>query len=232
MSRFTSSYSEFVARLSEIDTLCKLAGERERKAPILLRAEINALVRGAIVLLCANLEAYIKELGELSLESLDVKNVSRAKLSPRFYYFLSQDKIKEIKDANEQKIIAERIFDFMERDRDLWSRTGAFPRSLEADRFNGGFSNPTFEKIKAYLGRFDYSSYKNDLQARLKANYNSTITTINHLVEIRNKIAHGDASATKTPSEVKNMIAVVRQFCLATDSVFAGWWGKHYCSIR
>ncbi|MEW8329678.1 MAG: HEPN domain-containing protein [Candidatus Thiodiazotropha sp.] len=46
-------------------------------------------------------------------------------------------------------------------------------------------------------------------------------STLNYLVDTRNKISHGDPSATKTPSEVKDMVSIVKKYCSETDSVFA-----------
>jgi hypothetical protein len=232
MARYTSAYSSFVARLDEVETLRRFAAVKERTDPIGLRNEINALCRGAVVLLCGHLEAYVKELGEVALESMTLKSVPRTNLASRFYYHISKDLIKEIKDTSDPQGIANKVFDFVRSDLEFWSRTGGFPHTIPVARFNKGFASPAFSKIRRYFNRFGYGSYKSDLQARLMANYLPTINMVDHLVDTRNKIAHGDPSASKTPAEVTAMISMIRSFCVSTDAVFASWWKTSFCPIR
>lgn len=59
MSRYTKPYSAYSKRIAEVDTLRRLAASKERLDAIKLRAEINALCRGSVVLLSSHLEAYI-----------------------------------------------------------------------------------------------------------------------------------------------------------------------------
>lgn len=120
----------------------------------------------------------------------------------------------------------------MRTDSLYWSQTGEFPSQVPSDRFSRGFSNPAFKKIKSYLGRFGYVSYKGDLDKIMKANSSSAINMLNHLVDTRNNIAHGDPLATKTPSEIRDMTDLVSLFCRSTDDVFASWCRSKFCSIR
>lgn len=232
MARFTSAYSEFVARLGEVEILRKAAATKERANPIGLAKEINALSRGSIVLLCGHLEAYVKELGELALDSMIVKNVARDQLSSRVYYHISQDLLRELRETADPEKIADKLFAFLERDLSYWSKDGPFPQPIPTDRFNKGFANPAFRKIKRYFNRFGYHSYQRDLATRLQADYSPTVNMIDHLVDMRNKIAHGDPAATKTPAEVQTMISIIRSFCGSTDAVFASWWRDSFCTIR
>lgn len=232
MARYTSAYSSFISRLNEVDLLQRLASEREKNDPVNLRAEINVFCRASIVLLCAHLEAYIKELGEIALTNIHLKSVERTDLSPRFYYHISKDIIDELKDTADHDRIANKVFAFLASDLSYWSHTGAFPQALPLDRFNKGFSNPAFSKIKAYFNRFGYSEYKRDLGTLLHVNFVVTINMVDHLVDTRNKIAHGDLSATKTPTDVKEMILMIRDYCSATDSAFGAWCKANLCAIR
>lgn len=197
-----------------------------------MRKEINALCRASVVLLSAHLEAFIKELGEVALDALHRKKVSRADLNSALFYHLSKDMIDEVADTIEPNKIAEKLFEFMASDLPLWSRTGPFPQPVPTDRFNKGFSNPAFKKVRAYFKRFGYSEYKRDLARLLKADYAATENMVDHLVDMRNKIAHGDNMATKTPQEVTVMIAIIRRYGMATDSVFAEWCKQTICNIR
>jgi hypothetical protein len=232
MSRYTSAYSSFVSRLDEVEFLRKLASTRERRDPINLRNEINVFCRASIVLLSAHLEAYIKELGEVALTGIHMKSVSRTDLASRFYYHISKDMIDEVKDTADHDKIADKIFAFLNTDLSYWSRTGPFPEALPLDRFNRGFSNPAFDKIKGYFNRFGYSGYTTDLAHSLNVNYIVTINMVDHLVATRNKIAHGDLAATKTPTDVKDMVTIIRGYCAATDSVFGSWCKTNLCPIR
>lgn len=232
MGRYTSAYVSFVGRLAEVTILYRAAAAKEREDPIALRDEINALCRGSIVLLSSHLEAYIKELGEITLTAMQAKAVSRNNLAAQFFYHISKDYLHEVKDTSEPTKIAEKVFMFLQNDNSFWNRSGPFPNPLPVDRFNRGFSNPAYKKIESYFKRFGYTSYKSDLARLLKANYNVTANMVDHLVDTRNKIAHGDPLTTKTPADVRQMTQVIKDYCRATDSIFATWCKNNICGIR
>jgi len=232
MTRYTTAYSSFLARLAEVEILRGFAEKKERENPILLRDEINALSRGAIVLLSSHLEAYVKELGELAIESLAKNNVQKKELSYGFFYHISKDLIDEIKNTVEPEKIGKKMSYLFDRDYEFWSKSGTFTAHPPSERFNQGFSNPAYKKIKTYFNRFGYTDYNVDLTHRLRGNYQPITNMIDHLVDIRNKIAHGDPAATKTPREVLDMILFVQKFCKETDDVFASWWKAKYCALR
>ena len=77
MARFTVAYSSLLLRLCEVDLLLLKAKKLEVIDPKLHHKEIQALGRSATVLLSAHLEGYIKELGELLLDSLVNKSVCK-----------------------------------------------------------------------------------------------------------------------------------------------------------
>ena len=232
MARFTTAYSAFTTRLGEVEVLRRFGANKEKINAVGLRHEINAFCRGAIVLLSGYLEAFIRDLGEVALESMHEKQIPRGKLCSRMYYHISKDILDEVQDTSDPEKIGEKIFSFIESDLTFWSRVGAFPEPVPVERFCRGFSNPSYKKISSYLNRFGYNCYKKDLGSMLKAKYKPTINMVDHLVDTRNKIAHGDPAATKTPSEVRDMMLLIRSYCRATDSCFAGWWKANYCSIR
>ncbi len=232
MPRYTVAYSSFLTRLDEVQTLRGLAAKQEEADPIALSASINALCRGTIVLLSSHVEGFIKELGELTLERVHLRGVARGAIVPQFFYHLSKDKLTELRDASQPDTIATRLFEIVQRDLDLWNKAGPFPRALPAEMFNRGFANPAFVKIKTYFNRFGYDTFTNDLGAALAANYLPTTNMINHVVDLRNKIAHGDPTVTETPADLGDMIRLVRTFCRSTDDVFARWCRASLCSIR
>ncbi len=202
MARYTTAYSSFVVRIGEVETLRRLAAAIERDDPVIRRAEVNACCRGAIVLLSSHLEAYVKELGEVSLSAIQVRSVSRSKLAPQFFYHVSKDLLRDVREAADPSIIADKVFVFLQNDAAFWDRTGPLPTAVAVDRFNKGFSNPGYGKIDSYLKRFGYSTFQRDLATNLRANYLVTVNMVNHLVDTRNRIAHGDPLITKTPSDV------------------------------
>jgi hypothetical protein len=209
-----------------------MAATKERKDPIGLRHEINAICRGAIVLLSAHLEAYIKDLGEVALDAFHTQSVPRTRLNGAIFFHLSKDILDEVSDTQEPSRIAEKVFNFLASDLPLWSRSGPFPIPIPVERFNKGFSNPAFDKIRAYFNRFGYKEYKNDLAHRLKADFKPIQNMVDHLVDTRNKIAHGDSLATKTPKELIEMIAIIRRYGIATDAIFTAWCKINLCKIK
>lgn len=122
--------------------------------------EINALCRASVVLLSSHVDAFVKELGELALDSFVTKSVPRGGFSPRFFYHISKDIIDDLKEMSDHDKIAEKIFDFLSSDFEFWSKVGIFQTQISADRYNKGFSNPVFKKVRAYFNRFGYDSYQ------------------------------------------------------------------------
>src|SRR5688572_16446303 len=109
MARYTPAYYSFRQRIEEVEILRKAAAQKEKKDPIVLRREINALCRGAIVLLCGHFEAFIKEIGEVALDALHSRGVHRTKLDPRLYYHISKDILDEIQDTADGGRIADKV---------------------------------------------------------------------------------------------------------------------------
>ncbi|EDY16125.1 hypothetical protein CfE428DRAFT_6387 [Chthoniobacter flavus Ellin428] len=232
MSKFTSAYISFVSRLNEVEDLRRMAAQKEKADAIANSAQINALCRGAVVLLCSHVEAYVKEVGEVALTHVHGKSVGRDKLVNRLFYHISKAVIDEIKDTEDHDRLAEKCFGFITTETPYWSKVGAFPNPLPVDKFNKGFSNPGFKKISAYFNRFGYDNYKTHLSARLAASYHAVVNMVEHMVDTRNKIAHGNPAATKTPHDLKEMIRLVQIFCRATDLTFGAWCKANLCTIR
>lgn len=237
MPRYTKPYSDFKERLVEVDILRRLASNEEKKNEIVMGEKTKALTRGSIVLLCSHLEAYIKELGEVALDSLYENQVSRSKFSvesKRIYYYISKDIVDNLQDTSNTDKIVEKIFSLLNRDQKFWSEEGPFPETIPVDRFNQGFASPSFKKINKYFKRFGYTRYEGDLGSLLLGDFNSTVNAVNHLVNTRNKIAHGDPDtyAYMTPLELGDMIKTTTRFCRSTDDVFASWWKNRFCTIR
>ncbi|WP_299704594.1 MAE_28990/MAE_18760 family HEPN-like nuclease [uncultured Tateyamaria sp.] len=232
MARYTTAYSALVIRLGEVETLLRLAREFERENATINSQEINALCRGAIVLLCSHIEGYTKEVGELTLAKIYEHSVCRSKISNVVSYHASRDIISEIKDTSDADKLASKIVNFVERDLSIWGQTGPHPQPISEDRFNKSFSSPSFQKIASYISRFGYSEFKRDLNTKMKGDYLPAKNLIDHIVDIRNKIAHGDPVLSKTPTDLLETIPMVKRFCRTTDDLFAAWCKTNICSIR
>lgn len=232
MTKYTSAYHSFVARGHEVIYLYSQARELEKSDAVAHAAAINSLCRGAVVLLSARLEAYVKELGDLTLLQVHVNQVPRTRLAEQFFYYLSQDILREMRETDDPLASAKKLFTLFARDRDIWSQVGPFPLPLPIDIFNKGFSNPALKKISSYFNRFGYKHYTGDMKKRLKGRYSPASNMVDQLVAMRNKIAHGDSSATMTPLEVKDMARLVQNYCQATDLAFSTWCKASLCPIK
>ena len=124
------------------------------------------------------------------------------------------------------------MFHFLKRDGVHWVRDGPFEEPIPFERFSMGFSTPTYEKIGRYLRRFGYDSFDHDLRAGLKSKYDPYKNKIDHIVDTRHKIAHGDPDANKSPREVEEAVQTFREFCSTLDAGFATWCRGNLCAIR
>jgi hypothetical protein len=101
VSRYTIAYSEFVKRTSEVSLLASRASQIERSRLAYQGGEeINALCRGAMVLLSSHIEAYVKEVGEVALDAIYSKKVCRSRIKSQFFYYASKARLKRIKDSS------------------------------------------------------------------------------------------------------------------------------------
>lgn len=233
MPRYTPIYGAFVARLEEIYLLQSKASALGRtKSAVRHGAEISALCRASVVLLSSHIEAYIKELGEHTLDEIFKNGVCRSNVSPLFFYHISKERIENIRSGSDPEKIAGNIRKFVEVDSQMWEPLGGFPTPISASEFNKGFSNPKFEKTTAYFSRFGYSKYRQDFFGKLNSRGQTVINNIDHIVDTRNSIAHGNPNATKTPAELYEMIDTAKIFCRTTDSIFSKWCGDNLCKIR
>jgi hypothetical protein len=233
MARYTPIYSEFALRLDEVALLRKKAAVLERSTRSLTHGpEISALCRAAVVLLSSHIEAYVKELGEHTLDAAHRMSVPRTRVAPQFFYYVSKGYIENIRSSAQPEVIARHVQGFIDNDVLFWQGTGPLHGPISSSDFNAGFSNPKFEKVRSYFGRFGYSDFRRDFMRSLNRRGSIVETSLDAIVDARNAIAHGDPSATKTPAEVKDMEAIAKEFCRTVDSVFSFWCKNSLCKIR
>jgi len=232
MSRFTPIYGAFVARLDEVNLLrAKAAALGRTKNAVRRGAEISALCRGSVVLLSSHIEAFVKELGEHTLDSIYDKQVCRSRIALPFFYHMSREKVDLIRSTVSAEKIAESVQSFVADGSSMWGNAGKFPMPISADEFNTGFSNPKFDKVKSYFNRFGYSEFRRDFFRELGRDAQITANALDQIVDTRNSIAHGDPAATKTPQELNEMIASAKLFCRTADSIFSRWCKINLCNI-
>ena len=232
MTRYTETYGSFIERKREVLVLANSAAIQLRISGAGKQMEANAMCRGAVVLLSSHLEAYVKELGELLLDRIYQRKVSRNRIPEQFYYHISKEKIEAIFELRDPQKIALKIFDFLGSELNHWSKDGNFPIRIPAEEFNKGFSNPAFDKIKKYFNRFGIDVFEAEFKRKQKENSQIIINSINHLVQTRNNIAHGNITETKTPLEINELVEKVSIFCRFTDEIFSKWCSVKYCAIR
>ncbi len=233
MARYSSAYSQFLERLSEIRTLVAVASRMERATGIPKDFAPNrALYRGGVVLLCSHIEGYIGDLGALGISRIGERSVRKDVLPEEFKYHLSRDLIGEIRDARHPESIAGRVKALVHRDGEIWGADDRFRDTLAWDVFVRGFSVPKHENVCKFFRRFGYWQFDGDLAARLRGNTPACVNVIDHVVAERNKIAHGDYLASGTSRDLENMHKLVRLYCRTTDEVVGDWFSSKGCAIR
>jgi HEPN superfamily RiboL-PSP-like protein len=98
--------------------------------------------------------------------------------------------------------------------------------------FVADFANPKHERIKKFLGRFGYDLYNHELAQRLTRDFNACTNMVNHVVNQRNAIAHGDMVTVGTPTDLAEMVDLVKLYCRETDYVVGNYFSRQRCNIR
>ncbi len=231
--RYSVAYSGFVQRLSEVELILRKAKEASVQAPNSANiAFVNALCRSGVVLLSSHIEGYIKELGETALDRIARHELPKTRLGGRFQYYLSRDLITEIKDTQDPANIATKLGQLFDRDEHIWNAHPRFSGPLSTEIFLGGFANPKHEKIEKFFKRYGYDSYSRDLAKRLTRDYRPCTNMVDHVVDQRNKIAHGDMVISSTPGDLADMIRLVKLYCREGDRVVGDWFRTQQCAIR
>ena len=233
MPRFTSCYSDFCDRLGEVELLRKTAAKLERgNDPIGHGDMISALSRSSVVLLSSHIEAFIRELCESALDKTYSHGVDRSRLHKKVFYYHSSKLLEQISETSDAEKSATLVMKFIVDESGHWGDSGPLPGPINSTAFLSGFANPRFKAIKKVFNRFGYQAYESDLRGVLQAQSNIVLNSLESTVDTRNKIAHGDPSATKTPSEIATLMAHTRIVCRGTDKVFADWCKSSLCNIR
>ena len=233
MARYSSAYSELIRRIDEIQAIISIARGISRVSstqPNLSR--VNALCRGGIVLLCSHVEGYVEDLGALAINSLAKKNLPKTSMSLAFRYHLSRDLIDDINSTTDPESIASKVVNFLVRDGPIWDATPHFTDQLPVETFVGNFATPRHDNIRRFFGRFGYQDFQTELAAQLQSNYLVCRNMVDHVVDQRNKIAHGNFVTAGTPADLQDMCRLVVLYCRSLDKVVGNWFKTKGCSIR
>ncbi len=233
MARYSVAYSNLIARLDEVDAITSLAGNiaREQVVPP-YSMRVRALCRSGVVLLCSHIEGYIEELATLAITRIGDRTLRKDAMSLRFRYHLSRDLIRDIARSEDPEKVGLKIVEFINRDMRLWDDRPNFSAPLASDVFIRSFGTPSHGNIRTFLGRFGIGDFERELARRLKRDFATCTNMIDHVVDQRNKIAHGDFDTAGAPTDLRNMIGLVKSYCRTTDEVVCDWFRDRGCPIR
>lgn len=233
MARYSPAYSALARRMEEIDEIVSMARSIERM-PVIPRnmTRVNALCRGGIVLLCSHLEGYIEDLGTLAIDRIGKRQVPKNALSEGFRYHLSRDLVTGIFGTDNPNDRASRVLAFLKRDQHIWDSSHTFSHPLPVNSIIGRFSTPNHARIGHFFNRFGYTQFRVDLERTLKSQFHPCRNMVDHIVDQRNKIAHGDYSTAGTPGELDEMCRLARLYCRTTDHIVGNWFKAVGCPIR
>jgi len=195
-------------------------------------ARIDALCRSGVVLLSSHIQGYVENLAEVALDRIANQQLKKSQMGSGFRYFLSYDLIKQIQGTKDPSKLTQQIESLFIRDAHVWDSRPNFTQPFLPEVFLGGFGNPTHEKIRAFFGRFGYRRYEQDLARRLDANYLACRNMVDQVVDQRNRIAHGDTVTTGTPSDLSEMIRLVKAYCREADGAVGDWFRNQGCVVR
>jgi len=183
----------------------------------------KAIVRACIVLLTSHLEAYLKSINEeaigyvneLGLTGDQVPLALRLKHSAEVIDSLAAMQWGNREDALKQ---------FVNSDACLWSNGAA---QFEAKRLTSGFKTPNPKWIKVYFERWGMPDVFSKI-TRSRAKRSHLWFSIQSLADKRNNIAHGDASETATPSDVRRYRDAVTIVVDRLDRMFSSLIGMEF----
>jgi len=233
MARYTTAYSNLLLRLEEISLTRRLARHVTSYQPVPVAVpQVNALCRGGVVLLSSHIEGYVEEIAETAIDRIGSRSIAKSKVAQGFKYHLSRDLIKSIKQSSDPERISSHIDSLFRRDMHIWNTHPRFTNQISSEVFLSDFSNPTHDRISRFYARFGYRDYGNDLAHRLGPNYIGCKNMLDQMIDQRNRIAHGDPITTATPTDLSQMLGLVRLYCRESDKVVGDWFRSIGCPIR
>ncbi len=201
-------------RMKEIGILYHLSGSAATLGtPVRRRESEVALCRSTLVLLCSNMEGFYEDLAVDILQFHEHAATSMATL-PKVLRVKQLWK-KGLDDADDMKkwCFIEQVRRTEFADDNETCTKGIFTSDLHTR----GFSSPGSKAVAKLLGSVGLQDYWGKVEGLL----NSRIleNSLDSLVGRRNPIAHGDASATATPGDVRKYIEDMCKLARSSDTI-------------
>jgi len=158
----------------------------------------RAVVRACIVLLTSHLEGYLKSVNEEAVAYINGLAVTGDRL-PRSLRLKHSSDVIDVLAGTQWDRRADGLTAFIAGDAPLWNNGTV---RLEAGRLMVGFKTPKPKAIVTYFERWGTDDIFSAI-TRSPARRSHYWLRIQSLADKRNNIAHGDASETATPKDVR-----------------------------
>lgn len=234
MSRYSAAYLSFVDRLEEVHVLRRMAGKLEGKKGITDSdaKKIRAICRGATVLLSSHIEGYMQELNEIIFEQIINQTVQKSRFPPKFRYYLSKPVFDNIRQTTDPAANAKQALELMNNHYEIWREDTPFQQSLDHQVFLKKFPAPRTDEIYKIFNRYGVEDVKSSIKKKLGSEYILLKNDLDNVVDVRNKIAHGDNEMERTPRDLYLASVSIRRFLSVLDNVVCTKFGRKNCHIR
>lgn len=232
MARYSTAYSDFIKRLTEVEILLSRASQLEESDFFSDHEEARVLVRSAILLFCSHIEGYVKNLGRLALDTIVTKNICKCSLPAEIGYFLTRPYWESVRDTSEPIDIAVKLSKYTKEHAHFWYECGPITCDYSVENFNQKLQSAKYNRIKQYMAQFGYSDFDHHLKCKAKAEHSDFTRSLELMVTLRNKVAHGDESTSAKTLKIREELKTLRRFCCLMDEVFGDWFRDNICAIR
>ncbi len=191
------------------------------------RWNTESLNRAAVVLLCAHFEGFLEDLFRESVASMENAHVPSGSV-PRVLVMeaLSEDarKLSQSKDMGDRVATLQRL---MNRIRPFVDPTRPIqPGEIDTTPITRSLENPTTEKVKALYSHLGFQDILDGVSWRAAGNQ-SVRRNINELVDLRNKIAHGEREVPVVWADVDRY----RKYVVGTSGILDAKLRDHLRSL-
>jgi hypothetical protein len=212
----SSALGGLQAAIAEVGVL--LAASSPRPKGLAARtARVRVLGRACVVLLSSHFERYVYAVNEEAASFVNGAPLTGDLLPEALRLIHSKPVFDGIAQTSWDRR-ADKLLEMARNESWLWL-TGATGR-LDADRLLHWMTAPKPDKLIRYYKYWGiqdvFSGITRSAQTRGRLFF-----LVSELVDKRNAIAHGDASAQATRTDVQRYITTVKTFCSRADRLFA-----------
>jgi hypothetical protein len=174
--------------------------------------------RACVVLLSSHWERYMYALNEESVGWLNSNAVALSRLSEDFLLHHSRFAVDALAETAWNRR-ADALRRFASSEAQLWNAAGQ-AGALEHDRMLSWMKAPHVKDVVRFFRLFGVPDVMKSI-TRVNAVRAGLWLTLQDMVDKRNAIAHGDASAEALPSDITRYINAVLKFSESSDKVMA-----------